>query len=430
MTSHPRGRYSILAISPLATLNVDAAGYGTLNSGGKNQQLERPFQFLESWLQFFYPQLQSQSTFCGGILGFLSYESYAQRFKLVPHHRSPDFPDAFFMLVDTGLVIDHLQNDAWVFSLGLQKDLRSSDRSLAQRRCAELYELLQTAKGIPPREFQLQSLSSNLNRETYLEKIASIQEAILRGDCYQVNFSQKFSAKGDWDPASLYLRLRSVSPAPQMAFLNLGETQILSASPEVLLETAGTTAVSYPIKGTRPRCAEPVLDREMAETLLQSEKDAAELLMIVDLVRNDLGKFCDYGSVRVPFLKTLESYSQVHHLVATVEGGMQGPFPIRALLELSPGGSITGAPKLKSMEIINQLEEGARGIYTGSIGYAGFNSRSCFNIAIRTAVLRKDVLEYSAGGGIVADSLPEAEYEESLQKTEGFFQALGLKRKK
>jgi para-aminobenzoate synthetase component 1 len=210
-----------------------------------------------------------------------------------------------------------------------------------------------------------------------------------------------------------------------MSYIHIGDLQILSGSPEVLLETEGRVIKSYPIKGTCSRYEDNSTDLKMQDRLLKSEKDGAELLMIVDLVRNDLGKICEIGSVQVQSLKTLESFAQVHHLVASVEGKLKAPLaPLQALAELSPGGSITGAPKLKAMEIINELEAEPRGVYTGSIGYAGFNGKSCFNIAIRTATLRKNHLEYWAGGGIVADSNPEAEYEESLQKAKGFFEAL------
>jgi para-aminobenzoate synthetase component 1 len=210
-----------------------------------------------------------------------------------------------------------------------------------------------------------------------------------------------------------------------MVFFNLGPRQILSASPEILLEIDDNRVRSFPIKGTRPRGSDAASDAQLREELLASEKDAAELLMIVDLVRNDLGKFCELGSVRVSSLKQLETLPQVHHLVGCVEGRCQeGVSPLQALRELSPGGSITGTPKRKAMEIIQNLEVHQRGIYTGSLGYWSFNNRACFNIAIRTAVLSEDKLEYFAGGGIVADSDPELEYEETLVKTRGLLEAL------
>ncbi len=286
---------------------------------------------------------------------------------------------------------------------------------------------LETSTPQPPRTGRVDSIVSTMDRLQYLQKIALIKEALVRGDCYQVNLSQRFTAEGDWDSAELYLRLRACSAAPQMAFLNLGEARILSASPETLLQIQGKVASSFPIKGTRPRKEDSAADRLELETLMASAKDDAELLMIVDLVRNDLGQFCEIGSIEVPARKSVESFPTVHHLVGHVQGRLRGDVsPLQALLQISPGGSITGAPKRKAMEIIAQLEEVPRGIYTGSIGYLGLNGQAAFNIAIRTALLRGRRLEYSAGGGIVADSDPGAEYEESLQKAKGFFMALGI----
>lgn len=336
------------------------------------------------------------SMFGGGWIGCLSYEGQGD-----------------FFLYETWLEIDHARAQATVFSLAGP----AKAEELAARLAGSAPKL-ERWKSEPP--------LPALTRGKYLEQVREIQERLQRGDCYQVNLSQGFSARGHGDPADLYLRLRQSAPAPQMAFVNLGDQQIFSASPEILLETEGSRARSYPIKGTRPRSADPVEDRRLAEELLASPKDAAELLMIVDLVRNDLGAVSRSASVKVPDLKILDSLAQVHHLYAVVESELkEGLGPLEAIWRLSPGGSITGAPKLKAMEVIAELEGRPRGIYTGSIGYAGFAGRSCFNIAIRTAVLKEGNVDYRAGGGIVVDSDPEAEYAECFHKARGFFAALG-----
>src|SRR5262249_1021411 len=206
----------------------------------------------------------------------------------------------------SGMALDHAERRAEIFSCGLQEDLQNCDAGLAEERCQILRRLLEAVPDLPAATLQVRSCRASIDRDTYLSEVRKIQERILRGDCYQVNFSQRFILEGNWDAADLYLRLRANTPAPQMAFVNLGEACILSASPEVLLDIEGRKARSYPIKGTRPRGVTADVDRRLAEELLASPKDAAELLMIVDLVRNDLGRCCELGSIRVPVLKTLD----------------------------------------------------------------------------------------------------------------------------
>ncbi|MFO1462708.1 MAG: anthranilate synthase component I family protein [bacterium] len=407
LAGHPHAQASLLVLQPLRRWG--------LSEGKEFRELAAELDHFLHTVPRFDPE---GLPFCGGLVGYLAYPSSKPGAGL---------PAAQFFAYDTGLALDHLRNQAWVFSLGLEEGGEGSDPAVARRRCEALAATLASASAGQGGSFQLRSLRAQISKETYLAKVRDIQERIRRGDCYQVNFSQGFTARGAWDPADLYLRLRSASPAPQMAFCNLGEAQILSASPETLLEVEGEWARSFPIKGTRRRDPDPELDRRLAEELLRSPKDAAELLMIVDLVRNDLGRCCRVGSVAVPQLKALDSLPQVHHLYAEVRGRLlAGVGPFQALEKLSPGGSITGAPKLKAMEIIDALEAVPRGLYTGSLGHAGFDGRASFNIAIRSALLRGERLGFSAGGGIVADSDPELEYEECLHKARGFFEALGL----
>jgi para-aminobenzoate synthetase component 1 len=426
LPGHPRSRYSLVALEPGAVVTLNPNGTGVLAKGRVRVSLADPWKFFAESLASFRVPAESHPFFSGGWVGFLSYESYGSRGKPQPKGRAPGFPDGVFFGVDTGLILDSVGDRAWVFSLGFDWETKKAERGLAERRIRDwVNRLARPVAGTSP-VTAARSLRSNFTRERYRDAVREIREALFAGDCYQVNLSQKFFAEGDFDSASLYLKLRAHAPAPQMAFLNLGDSQILSASPELLLEIAGGEARSYPIKGTRPRSADPEEDRRFRETLLASSKDAAELLMIVDLVRNDLGRFCVPGSVRVPQLRSLETFPLVHHLVATVQGTMRPEVtPWEALLAVSPGGSITGAPKLKAMEIIDRLEPDPRGIFTGSIGYADFSGRAAFNIAIRTAWLSGKSLEFGAGGGIVADSDPEAEYEETLHKARGFFEAIG-----
>ncbi|NRB75126.1 MAG: anthranilate synthase component I family protein, partial [Verrucomicrobiales bacterium] len=265
-----------------------------------------------------------------------------------------------------------------------------------------------------------------IEREQFCNMVATAQDYIAAGDIYQVNLSHRFSAHvGDpFKTLDLYHRLRERSPAPYAAFLDLGEREIISSSPEQFLSLSGRTIQTRPIKGTRPRFRDREQDEKSAYDLITSTKEIAELIMITDLERNDLGQICEFGTVTATELLKLERFAQVFHLVSTVEGNLRPDIShIEALHACFPGGSITGAPKKRSREIIAELEPSPRGVYTGAIGCFGFNGESRFNIAIRTAVKEGDQLHFHVGAGIVADSVPEKEWEETLHKAAGIFQA-------
>jgi para-aminobenzoate synthetase component 1 len=270
-------------------------------------------------------------------------------------------------------------------------------------------------------------IRSNFSRLDFLARVERAQAYIRAGDIYQVNLSQRLAverAPSGWD---LFQRLRIVSPAPFSAYLDCGEFQLVSTSPELFLRLSGRHILTRPIKGTRPRAAEPTRDAQLTYELQTSPKEMAELVMITDLLRNDLGRVCEFGSVEVPELVRLERYPQVQHLVATVEGRLRREVThLGAFASCFPGGSITGAPKIRAMEIIDELEPVARGPYTGALGYLGFNRDSQLSIIIRAAICRGRMAWFHVGAGIVTDSLPAAEYEETLAKAQGFFQALRL----
>ncbi len=259
-----------------------------------------------------------------------------------------------------------------------------------------------------------------------MDLVRRAQEYIAAGDIYQVNLSYPWLAEWprELEPLDFYHRLRVASPAPYSAYLDLAGTQIFSASPECFLSMKGNRILTRPIKGTRPRSLEAQNDAHLRDELLASEKERAELVMITDLERNDLGKVCEYGSVRVTDLLRLESFAQVHHLVSTVEGTLrQGVDHWDAFMACFPGGSISGAPKKRALEIIDELEMYDRDIYTGAIGCFGFDGESHFNIAIRTAWKRRGVVQFHTGAGIVADSVPDLEYDETRHKAQGLLQA-------
>ena len=268
---------------------------------------------------------------------------------------------------------------------------------------------------------------SAVQRDEYEAAVRQALEYIAAGDCYQVNLSQRFSTPLSGPAWSLYERLRRRSPAPYAAYLDCGDHQVLSSSPELFLRVRGREVETRPIKGTRPRGGTPEEDAALRAELLASAKDAAELVMIVDLERNDLGRVCEYGSVHVPALRELESYRNVHHLVATVRGRLREEIdPLGCLRALFPGGSITGAPKIRAMEIIEELEPVRRGVYTGAIGWVDGHGNGEWNIAIRTLVVKAGCAYFHVGGGIVADSDPAGEYLETLAKAQGMLHALDV----
>jgi para-aminobenzoate synthetase component 1 len=272
----------------------------------------------------------------------------------------------------------------------------------------------------------LPSVSSNFDRSGYLNAVRRAVEYIHAGDCFQVNLSQRLLHKENIHPLALYRRLRERNPAPFAGYFGLGDFVIASASPERFLRVENSEVETRPIKGTRPRGATPEEDRRQIDDLMHSAKDRSENVMIVDLLRNDLGRVCGYGSIRVPTVCRLETYEHVHHLVSEVRGRLRpGMGPVDLLRAAFPGGSVTGAPKVRAMEIIAELEPTARGPYCGSLGYIGFDGSMDTNILIRTFTIGRGWMQFPVGGGVVADSDPEDEYAETLHKAEGMLRALG-----
>ena len=290
--------------------------------------------------------------------------------------------------------------------------------------------------GAPRRFMGRANVISNFSKNDFLAAVERAQRYIRTGDIYQVNLSQRLTAQCNFSGWEFFEKLSAVSPAPFSAFLDCDagtrhrRFQIASSSPEQFLRMSGSHVVTRPIKGTRPRDTDPTRDAQLAYELQTSPKELAELVMITDLLRNDLGKVCEYGSVQTPDLARLEKFAQVQHLVSTVEGRLRNDVThFAAFASCFPGGSITGAPKFRAMEIIDELEPLSRGPYCGAIGYLGFNRESQLSITIRTAICKDGLAHFNVGAGIVADSNPEAEYEETLAKAAGFLAALSSSRR-
>ena len=354
--------------------------------------------------------------FVGGAVGFFSYDLGIVAEGVVLDSRLGGIPGFVFGFYDTVLVCDNL----------------SGKRFIASRRGEAIDELLSTfticeapSYLAPPMDSP--RIVSNFTEQEYCAAVERVRDYIRAGDTYQVNLSQMFSTNFDGDSWSLYKRLRNLSPSPFSAYLNFGETKVLSSSPERFLQVRNGIIETRPIKGTRPRGKTPEEDGGLKAELASSEKDRAEHVMIVDLERNDLGRVCEYGSVRVPEMQVIESYANVHHMVSTVRGKLlDGLSPVDCVRTTFPGGSITGAPKVRAMEIIDELEPTNRGIYCGSIGYLGYNNVCDLNIVIRTMIVKDDKLHFNVGGGIVYDSDPKAEYQETLDKAKGIMLSLGF----
>lgn len=287
-------------------------------------------------------------------------------------------------------------------------------------QCGDLVRCIKEGESVPDKA-TISSFDPLMSEDQYKKGVRRIHDYIAAGDIYQVNLTQCYRANvigGSLFP--LYQYLREETPAPLAVWMKLNQREVLSSSPETFLRMSGKSVETRPIKGTRPRFQDPVADQASARELLNSDKENAELIMITDLERNDLGKVCEFGSVRVADMLSLEKLEHVYHLVSTVTGTLREDVDqVGALAACFPGGSITGAPKKRAMEIINELETAPRGLYTGAVGYFGFNGESQFNIPIRTLVRDGDLLHYHVGAGIVADSDPSEEFEETLHKAKG-----------
>lgn len=365
---------------------------------------------------------------CGGV-GFFAYE-FGRQFESLPERVLDDlgFPEMFFAFYDYALVFDHVNDRTYAVGANVEKRSSGDLRKRVEARTRSIFEKCPSVQvpQVPPAQATI-TPDCNFTKSEYINAIERAKRYISAGDIYQVNLSQRFTVPVPEKPAALYLRLRDYNPAPFSAYLDFGEGAALSTSPERFMKLTGRRAETRPIKGTMPR-REGDLDfnRAMREKLLESEKDAAELAMIVDLERNDLGRVSEYGSVEVTRHREIEEYATVYHLVSTVESKLRPGEDALSLIRASfPGGSITGAPKIRAMEIIDELEPTARSVYTGSIGYLGFDGNMDMNIAIRTTLVKSGRAYFQFGGGIVADSDPESEYEETLHKGKAIFRALG-----
>ncbi|MCW8906673.1 MAG: aminodeoxychorismate synthase component I [Sedimenticola sp.] len=411
-----QGRYDILTCDPQLTLVTRGSQTRLREADGRIQDSTGdPLELLQQALRR-HPRLKpGPLPFQGGAIGYFSYD-LGRRFERLPELAgdSDRLPEMAVGIYDLALVVDHHNRKSWIVGSG------------SEARRDRLIRLLDDGRPDVTAPFRVVGeVESNMTRDRYAEAFSRVQRFIRDGDCYQVNLAQRFSVRTEGDPWTAYRRLRQLSPAPFAGYLNLPFCQVLSSSPERFLSLRESRVETWPIKGTAPRGSDRASDRENREGLLRSDKDRAENLMIVDLLRNDLGRSCRPGSISVDSLFSVESYATVHHLVSRISGSLApGQDGLDLLRGCFPGGSITGAPKLRAMEIIEQLEPHRRGVYCGSLGYIGWDGNMDTSIAIRTMLHIDGRMRLWAGGGLVADSRMEDEYQETYHKARAMLQLL------
>ena len=465
----PQSRYSFVAARPFLTFRSFGSRCELTAEGRTVVQFGDPWRVLGDLMARYELLDEPDLPFpLGGCFGYFGYDlkNFVEPKLSRRGVHDLEWPDCHVGFYDSLVAFDHALDKTWIVSTGLATDgSRSDERARAQASnwCNVLEQAIGTPPGPAPESairnpqsaIDLDSAShvsrsalepgsvshsafrvprsafeagSNFTRADFLAAVERAQRYIRAGDIYQVNLSQRLAAPFAGSGWQLFERLLDLSPAPFAAYLDCGDFELASSSPELFLRLSGAHIRTRPIKGTRPRDADPTRDAQLTYELQTSPKEMAELVMITDLLRNDLGRVCEFGSVQVPELVRLERFAQVQHLVSTVEGHLRPDVShFAALAACFPGGSVTGAPKFRAMEIIDELEPTARGPYTGALGYLGFNRESQLSIIIRTAICREGWAWFPVGAGIVADSDPAAEYDETLAKGRGFLAALDLR---
>jgi len=417
--NHVDSRWSIVSATPIATLQ-SFSGHWTFQQGQLSEKNSSdPYALMnEKRLAIFNSQQENEHfPFLGGLLGTMNYE-LGYQFEHIKHAEQPsalNLPELSIGFYDWALLYDHKTSTYYLVTHKTSLTTQSAEIQWQERLNWLMHQIAPPQNQAP---FSLQSeWQANMNKQQYSQKFNKIQNYILSGDCYQVNLAQRFCARYQGDEYQAYQALLIDNCPPFAAFFRLPEQTILSLSPERFLKLNDAIVQSKPIKGTSPRYIDPELDKESQLKLASSEKDRSENLMIVDLLRNDIGRVCQAGSVKVPSLFAIESFPAVHHLVSTVTGVLAKPHQVEDLLRACfPGGSIVGAPKIRAMEIIAELEPHRRQSYCGSIGYINGNGKMDMNIAIRTLICVNGNIYCWAGGGLVADSQVDAEYQECFDK--------------
>ncbi len=421
------GRWSYLMWEPFATIQGARDDYTLVENGESEPVTGDPFKAVDRFMaRSVAADKKEWPPFTGGAAGFFGYDLLSHcepSTKLVKTGKAEE-GDIWLGFYDRVIAFDNGAKKTYLI-VNLQTGLDP------EPGLDELESIVRKSIGRGPSRFKKTDGSfkvepaSNFSKEEYFTAIEKIRRYIEQGDCYQVNIAQRFSAKGAFDPAELYLRLRSINPAPFSAYLSAGSAQILSSSPERFIKLRDGHAQTRPIKGTRPRGADEQEDARLVEELIKSGKDRAENVMIVDLLRNDLSKACIPNSVKVSQLCVIEKFPTVSHLVSSVEGKVKPEYGAIDLLRMAfPGGSVTGAPKIRAMEIIDEMEPDPRGVYCGAIGYIGFNGSMDTSVVIRTIVHCGGMVKFHSGGAITYLSQAQEEYDETMDKARALIEAV------
>lgn len=412
-------RHTIMGADPFITIRTDG-GKTVLNGKDLNSAYKDPFEALSAMLPRFSHYGAGGSPFNSGAAGYFSYDLknlIEPRLKASPKKSGLNVPQCIIGLYDPVFIYSHEAAESYIVSASGDKE-----------RFSRLKDLITNARPYSaPGFIRPEGFISNTAKEDYLSSIRKAQEYISSGDIYQINLSHRLTIPWCNDPFTLFLKLLSSHPAPFSSFMDFGDFQVISNSPERLIKVEDGIAETSPIKGTRPRGKTPEEDLAMIDELKKSPKECAEHVMIVDLERNDLGRISQAGTVEVSAFESIESYPHLHHMASTVKGrlisGVDSPAALKAIF---PGGSVTGAPKIRAMEVIDELEALERGVYTGGIGWLDFNGNMDISMAIRTALVKDGSIHLNVGGGIVADSIPEDEYNETILKAGDFLESLGM----
>nr|WP_148296933.1 aminodeoxychorismate synthase, component I [Halalkalibacter akibai] len=420
------GRYSIIGLKPFAvvsgkseTLTIEMNGRKEIKNGPLLQGLK------ETLSPYFLPTKKDLPPFQGGAIGYFSYD-IVREIEKIPTQAEDDLglPELYFMLFNDVFIYDHEENKMWVIVHGefAEKELLEKKASAYVQEWKKDNHIKPTWESVSPQTIEKES---SLTEEAFCKAVDKIKNYIASGDVFQVNLSVRQTRPLTTAPLHIYEKLRKLNPSPYMSYFHTPDVQFVSASPELLVKKNGNELSTRPIAGTRSRGKNAEEDQQLANSLINNEKERAEHVMLVDLERNDLGRVSAYGSVEVDELMVIEKYSHVMHIVSNVKGELaEGNDLYDVIRATFPGGTITGAPKIRTMEIIEELEPVRRGIYTGSIGWIGFDENMEFNIAIRTMVCKEGQAHVQAGAGIVIDSIPSNEYKESLKKARALWHAL------
>ena len=437
MDPHRLGRYSFIGSSPFLVMKSRGDDI-TLSGSYKRKKIKgNPFDILAILLDMYKMESRDLPVpFGGGVVGYLGYD-LCHFIEKLPKDAVDDLelPECYLGFYDAILAFDNMLSRVYILSTGFPETEERCRKERAEKRIEAIRDdLIRASKNRIKQEERRKipaeariKLKGGFSRRQYIDAVEKARQYIIEGDIFEVNLSQRFEAELDIKPYKLYKKLRQINPAPFAGYLNFSGVSVISASPERFMRLCGDNVETRPIKGTRPRGEGAQQDEALAEELMKSPKDRAENIMIVDLERNDLGRVCRYGSVKVTELAILEVYATVFHLTSTVTGRLKEDKGVVDLIKATfPGGSITGAPKVRAMEIIDELEPTRRSIYTGSIGYIGFNGDMDLNIAIRTFIVKGKKAYFQVGGAVVYDSDPEAEYQETLHKVRAMIESLKL----